>query len=134
MNTTERLATELRGLRAGAGLTLRELSLEAHVSDSSLSRYFAGQALPPWPVVATLADLGGGHHTELRRLWERAQRERKQSRWPAPARPPDRRMGLVGVAALMAASGAVGWLLAHRFPGRLRGGFRLAPAVRTAAR
>jgi transcriptional regulator with XRE-family HTH domain len=128
------LAAELRALRAAAGLTLRELSLEVHVSDSSLSRYFAGQALPPWPVVAALADLGGGDHTELRRLWEGAQRERKQARWPAPAAPPDRRLVLVGVAALMAASGVVGWLLAHRFPGRSRGAFSLAPALRPAAR
>lgn len=45
------LVTELRGLRAEAGLTLRELSLRVHMSDSSLSRYFTGQALPPWEVV-----------------------------------------------------------------------------------
>ncbi|MCM4078659.1 helix-turn-helix domain-containing protein [Paractinoplanes hotanensis] len=53
------LVGELRGLRGEAGLTLRELSLKVHVSDSSLSRYFTGQALPPWEVVVTLADLGG---------------------------------------------------------------------------
>ncbi|GIE99331.1 helix-turn-helix domain-containing protein [Paractinoplanes rishiriensis] len=134
MTTPERLAAELRALRAAAGLTLRELSLEVHVSDSSLSRYFSGQALPPWPVVAALADLGGGDHTELRRLWEGAQRERRRSRWPAPAAPPEWRMGLIGVAALMAASGAAGWLLAHRFPGCSREAFPLAPELRPAAR
>ena len=122
-----RLVLELRHLRREAGLTLRELSVEAHVSDSSLSRYFTGQALPPWEVVAALAELGGGDHVELRRLWEDAQRVRRQSRWASaePARrhplPEDeephhveRRLGPVGVCALMAASGAVGWALRRR--------------------
>ncbi len=55
-----RFLAELRALRAEAGLTLREISLKVHVSDSSLSRYFTGQALPPWEVAAALADLGDG--------------------------------------------------------------------------
>nr|WP_221374298.1 helix-turn-helix transcriptional regulator [Actinoplanes polyasparticus] len=114
------LVGELRGLRGEAGLTLRELSLKAHVSDSSLSRYFTGQALPPWEVVVTLADLGGGDHVRLRQLWEDARRARRQSRWPvvaevAAARPAERRFGpVVGVCALVAASGAVGWALGRR--------------------
>ncbi|MCO8270415.1 helix-turn-helix domain-containing protein [Actinoplanes sp. TRM 88003] len=106
---------ELRRLRNEAGLTLRELSLKVHVSDSSLSRYFTGQALPPWEVVATLADLGGGDHVELRRLWEGARRTRRQSRWPVVTEKPERRYGpVVGVCALVAASGAVGWALGRR--------------------
>ncbi|MBL7259817.1 helix-turn-helix domain-containing protein [Paractinoplanes lichenicola] len=115
-----RLVAELRALRTEAGLTLRELSLKVHVSDSSLSRYFAGQALPPWEVVATLTDLGGGNHAEMRRLWDEAQRERRQSRWPAAGSPAEvvaaeRRLGpVVGICALIAASGAVGWALGRR--------------------
>ncbi|MBB4691166.1 helix-turn-helix domain-containing protein [Paractinoplanes abujensis] len=116
------LVAELRALRAEAGLTLRELSLQVHVSDSSLSRYFAGQALPPWEVVATLTDLGGGNHAELRRLWDGAQRERRQARWPATGAPDvtavvaaERRLApVVGICALIAASGAVGWALGRR--------------------
>lgn len=111
------LVAELRRLRALAGLTLRELSLKVHVSDSSLSRYFTGQALPPWEVVAALADLGGSDPGEVRRLWEDARRARRQNRWPAAdvSRPADRRLGpVVGVCALMAASGAVGWALGRR--------------------
>ncbi|GID30980.1 helix-turn-helix domain-containing protein [Paractinoplanes brasiliensis] len=119
MDTCEmhaRLVTELRALRAEAGLTLRELGLKVHVSDSSLSRYFTGQALPPWEVVRALADLGGGDPAELRRLWEAAQRERRLSRWPSPqATTVERRIGpLVGLCALMAASGVVGWALGRR--------------------
>ncbi|WP_250008330.1 helix-turn-helix transcriptional regulator [Actinoplanes sp. M2I2] len=127
MSDMEAFVAELRRLRAGAGLTLRELSPAVHVSDSSLSRYFTGQALPPWAVVAALADLGGGDLARLRRLWEGARRTRRQSRWPAtthplesppvavPARHPERRFGpVVKVCALMAASGAVGWALGRR--------------------
>ncbi|MCY1139169.1 helix-turn-helix transcriptional regulator [Actinoplanes sp. Pm04-4] len=107
------LTTELRRLRSEAGLTLRELSLKAHVSDSSLSRYFGGQALPPWEVVVVLADLGGGDHARLRRQWEAARRARRQTRWPEEREV--RRFGpVVGVCALMAASGAVGWALGRR--------------------
>ncbi|MBM2618488.1 helix-turn-helix transcriptional regulator [Actinoplanes sp. LDG1-06] len=113
-STHTRLVAGLRALRAEAGLTLRELSLKVHVSDSSLSRYFAGQALPPWEVVAALADLGGGDHAGLRRLWEGAQRERKQSRWPAGEVRARRVSPLITVCALMAASGAVGWAIGRR--------------------
>ncbi|MBU2669020.1 helix-turn-helix domain-containing protein [Actinoplanes bogorensis] len=118
--THGRLVAELRALRAETGLTLRELSLKTHVSDSSLSRYFTGQALPPWAVVATLADLGGGDHTRLQELWALAQRERKQSRWPKDEVPPRRLGPVAGVFALMAASGALGWALGRRLPGRSR--------------
>jgi transcriptional regulator with XRE-family HTH domain len=114
-----RLVAELRWLRAEAGLTLRELGLKVHVSDSSLSRYFTGQALPPWEVVAGLADLGGGDQAELRRLWEGARHDRRRSRLPAPATAPVAEPGhrfrpVVGVCALIAASGAVGWALGRR--------------------
>src|SRR4051794_36804020 len=47
----EQFARRFRGPRSASGLSLRELERKVHVSDSSLSRYFAGVALPPNPLV-----------------------------------------------------------------------------------
>ncbi|WP_442933583.1 helix-turn-helix domain-containing protein [Micromonospora sp. CPCC 206060] len=54
------LATELRLLRERSGMTLRELERHTYASDSALSRYLAGRALPPWEVVEALCRQGGG--------------------------------------------------------------------------
>jgi transcriptional regulator with XRE-family HTH domain len=130
------LADRLRALRGNTGLTLRELSREVHASDSSLSRYFAGQALPPWEVVEALANLAGADPVELRQCWESVAQARKRARWPEhsdlagerqpvplwepePGReaPPaatgtGRRVGLlVAVAVLTAAAAASGWAM-----------------------
>jgi len=129
------LAGRLRKLRADTGFTLRELSRKVHVSDSSLSRYFAGQALPSWEVVQALADLAGADQGELRQHWESATQARKRARYPEPHDevgepqvplwepeqtaevPPvpvgtGRRVALVaGVVVLVAVAGAAGWLL-----------------------
>jgi transcriptional regulator with XRE-family HTH domain len=43
-------ATELRRVRAGAGLPYRELAKEAHYSHSSLVRAASGESLPNWDV------------------------------------------------------------------------------------
>ena len=61
-----------------------------------------------------LADLGGGDHMRLHPLWLSAQRERKQSRWPATEVNPRRFGPIAGICALMAASGAVGWARGRR--------------------
>lgn len=127
------LAGRLRALRADAGLTLRDLSRKVHVSDSSLSRYFTGQALPPWEVVEALADLAGADHVELRQCWESATESRNRSRWSGQSGAPDerspeseseqpgeapaasakgRRLGLLaGAAVLVAAAYLAGWSL-----------------------
>ncbi|MBT0771643.1 helix-turn-helix domain-containing protein [Kineosporia sp. J2-2] len=55
----QRLARELCRLRAASSKSLKELEPELHVSDSSLSRYLSGRAVPPWTVVARLARLVG---------------------------------------------------------------------------
>ncbi len=75
------LAEQLRQLRDDAGLTLRELTRRTHVSDSSLSRYFGAQGLPPWEVVEVLCELGGGDRTELRKVWDAAVEARRRARW-----------------------------------------------------
>ena len=43
-------ATELRRVRAGAGLPYRELAKRAHYSHSSLVRAASGESLPTWDV------------------------------------------------------------------------------------
>jgi Helix-turn-helix domain len=84
---TTQLAARLRELRARSGKSLRELERPTLSSDSSLSRYLAGRALPPWQVVQVLCEQGGGDQDDLRRLWTRARRARAQARIVEPAPP-----------------------------------------------
>lgn len=90
------LAEYLRELRDAAGMTQRELSQRSHVSDSSLSRYFAGQSLPPWEVVATLCDLGGGDLVRCRELWDAEVKARQKSRWMRDSSVPTQRVSPAG--------------------------------------
>lgn len=76
-NPVARLATELRSLQVRARKSLKELESEVHVSDSSLSRYFAGRAVPPWSVVQRLSELAGDDATRLRPLWAQANQARR---------------------------------------------------------
>lgn len=82
----EELAVRLRALRALSGKTLRELQTVTYASDSALSRYLAGRAVPPWNVVAALSEQAGHDPVELQPLWQQA-RAQKRSR-PAPAARP----------------------------------------------
>ena len=68
----EDLAGRLRQLRDVTGRSLRELARDIQVSSSSLSRYFAGQAVPPWPAVVALCRVAGRDPRPLREIWERA--------------------------------------------------------------
>ncbi|MEU7242258.1 ATP-binding protein [Streptomyces sparsogenes] len=68
----EELAGRLRQLRDLTGRSLRELARDIHVSSSSLSRYFSGQAVPPWPTVVALCKAAGRDPRPLRDVWERA--------------------------------------------------------------
>ncbi|MDW5328384.1 helix-turn-helix domain-containing protein [Plantactinospora sp. KLBMP9567] len=68
----EELAGWLRQLRDLTGRSLRELARDVHVSSSSLSRYFSGQAVPPWPTVVALCKAAGRDPRPLREVWERA--------------------------------------------------------------
>lgn len=74
------LASELRELRRRSGMSLRELERPTLSSDSSLSRYLAGRALPPWQVVQVLSERGDGDTEKLRSLWTRAIKARAQAR------------------------------------------------------
>jgi tetratricopeptide (TPR) repeat protein/transcriptional regulator with XRE-family HTH domain len=79
---SEEFARQLRAVRDATGRSLRELEKLTHVSNSSLSRYFAGQSPAPWPVVVKLCQLAKQDPRPLRAAWEQARRPRST----APAR------------------------------------------------
>lgn len=75
----EELAGQLRQLRDLTGLSLRGLARDVRGSSSSLSRYFSGQAVPPWPTVVALCKAAGRDPRPLREVWERARGEAQPS-------------------------------------------------------
>lgn len=77
------LGAALRALQHRSGLTLRELEKRVPVSDSSLSRYFRGDGVAPWPVVAEIGRILGGDLSELRALWQTADRMSSSPQLPA---------------------------------------------------
>ena len=81
---SEELAERLRQLRDLTGRSLRELAREVRGSSSSLSRYFSGQTVPPWPTVVALCKAAGRDPRPLREVWERAQSEPQPSTATAP--------------------------------------------------
>ncbi|MBM9621481.1 RICIN domain-containing protein [Streptomyces zhihengii] len=68
------LGRALRELQQRSGCTLRSLESRVRISDSSLSRYFRGTTVPPWPTVRDLCRALGGDPAEFRVLWEAADR------------------------------------------------------------
>ncbi|GHC77670.1 helix-turn-helix domain-containing protein [Streptomyces flavofungini] len=84
-----RLGAALRALQQRSGRTLRSLEEQVRISDSSLSRYFRGDTVPPWPVVRDVCRALGGEPAEFRVLWEAADRSRPEPLpEPSPAPPP----------------------------------------------
>ncbi|WP_405068490.1 tetratricopeptide repeat protein [Kribbella sp. NBC_01510] len=81
----DELARQLSQLRDLTGRSLRELARDINASSSSLSRYFSGQAVPPWPTVVALCKAAGRDPRPLREVWERA-KDRPQAS-PATAPP-----------------------------------------------
>ena len=77
-------AEKLRAVYTRSGRTLRELQQTMFVSDSALSRYMSGQAVPPWPVVAELCRLSDTDAADLRADWVAARGTRRQSRGSPP--------------------------------------------------
>lgn len=80
------LGRALRELQQRSGCTLRSLETRVRISDSSLSRYFRGTTVPPWPTVRDLCRALGGDPAEFRVLWEAA--DRAACAPAAPAGPP----------------------------------------------
>ncbi|GAA4877741.1 ATP-binding protein [Kitasatospora terrestris] len=84
----EELAAQLRQLRDLTGRSLRELARDVRGSSSSLSRYFSGQTVPPWPTVVALCRAAGRDPRPLREVWERARSGPAEP--SAPSAPPVR--------------------------------------------
>jgi transcriptional regulator with XRE-family HTH domain len=86
MRHTGVFADKLRAVRDRSGRSLRELQAATFVSDSSLSRYFSGQSIPPWMVVETLCDIAEVDPAELRPAWIAARAsKRRRAAHHAPA-------------------------------------------------
>ncbi|GAA2021889.1 hypothetical protein GCM10009839_18800 [Catenulispora yoronensis] len=77
----EELAARLRAVQELSGLGVRALARDSGLSSSSLSRYLAGQTVPPWPAVIALCRLVKRDPRPLRPVWERA-----SNPLPAPPR------------------------------------------------
>jgi transcriptional regulator with XRE-family HTH domain len=73
-----RLGEALRALQRSSGRTLRALETQVRISDSSLSRYFRGETVPPWPVVRDLCRALEADPSAYRALWEAADRDRRE--------------------------------------------------------
>lgn len=87
----ERLAAELRGLRARTGLSLAALATGSTFSKSSWERYLNGKSLPPWPAVRTLCRLADEPEPRIRALWELAEQAWSgRAAVTSPPRTPDR--------------------------------------------
>lgn len=82
------LGAALRALQHRSGRTLRELEKQVPVSDSSLSRYFRGDAVVPWAVVVEICRALDGEPSEFRALWELASRMSPEHLDDTPAPPP----------------------------------------------
>lgn len=73
----EDLVLWLRRIKDESRRSLRELERATHISNSALSRYLSGQAVPPWNAVVALCSAAGADPRPLRPLWEQAQRARR---------------------------------------------------------
>ncbi|MET9609288.1 helix-turn-helix domain-containing protein [Streptomyces sp. NPDC006512] len=72
VTAARRLGDALRALQQRSGTTLRALEQQVLISDSSLSRYFRGATVPPWPVVRDICRALDTDPTAYRVLWEAA--------------------------------------------------------------
>lgn len=142
------LGQALRELQRRSGRTLRALEQQVAISDSSLSRYFRGDTVPPWPVVRDLCRALGADPAGYRPLWEAAERTRPHeapspptpdptpTSTPQPAASPQRhhmRALLASRWAFAAAGAAIGVLLALLALPALNGSPAAPPAQGSAA-
>ncbi|MEV6857426.1 helix-turn-helix domain-containing protein [Streptomyces microflavus] len=89
-DAARRLGAELRALQQSSGCTLRDLETRVRISDSSLSRYFRGNTVPPWATVRDLCRALGADPVAFRVLWEAADRDQPQFQ-PQPRAEPQPR-------------------------------------------
>ena len=79
------LARRLRALRAGRGMTLRELAARSGYSLATLSNAESGRRVPSWEVLAAFVQSCGHDPAQWRQLWEVA---RSSDSGPAPGAGP----------------------------------------------
>jgi hypothetical protein len=77
------LARALREMHKRSNRTLRAVERDISISDSTLSRYFRGKAVPSWPTVEKICVSFGEDPSILRRLWAVAIAERSNADFPA---------------------------------------------------
>jgi len=85
------LAKRLRALRAGRGMTLRELAARSGYSLASMSNAESGRRVPSWEVLAAFVQSCGHDPAQWRQLWEVARSSDSgpaQSPTTDPGRPP----------------------------------------------
>ncbi|MFC8147419.1 DUF2690 domain-containing protein [Streptomyces paradoxus] len=84
-----RLASALRELRTGTGLSLAALAAKTTFSKSSWERYLNGKTLPPGQAVRELCRLAGEPEGRCLALWELAESEWSGRGAPARTDPPE---------------------------------------------
>ncbi len=115
------LGAALRSLQQQSGRPLRSLEAAVRVSDSSLSRYFRGETVPPWPVVRDLCRALQADPVPFRVLWEKTENAAPVEHDDAANASPALRTA-VGGADLSHMSGAAWWQRWRGLPGRRRRG------------
>lgn len=73
------LGQELRAMHQRSGRTLRALERDLSISDSTLSRYFRGRAVPTWQSLGKICAALGEDAGPLRTMWEAAIAERSRA-------------------------------------------------------
>jgi transcriptional regulator with XRE-family HTH domain len=73
------LGQELRAMHQRSGRTLRALERDVSISDSTLSRYFRGRAVPTWQSLEKICAALGEDSAPLRTMWEAAIAERSRA-------------------------------------------------------
>ncbi|MGW7008126.1 helix-turn-helix domain-containing protein [Streptomyces sp. NPDC054933] len=79
------LGQALRAMHQLSGRTLRAVERDISISDSTLSRYFRGQAVPAWPTVEKICAALGGDPASVRELWTAAMAEKSATAFGADA-------------------------------------------------
>lgn len=79
------LGRALREMHKRSNRTLRAVERDISISDSTLSRYFRGKAVPSWPTVEKICASFGEDAESVRHLWAVAIAERSNADFPAAA-------------------------------------------------
>ncbi|HEU5429012.1 MAG TPA: helix-turn-helix transcriptional regulator [Actinocrinis sp.] len=77
------LARALREMHKRSNRTLRAVERDISISDSTLSRYFRGKAVPSWSTVEKICASFGEDPASVRELWAVAIAERSNADFPA---------------------------------------------------